>query len=410
MRSSRLEDLALVVDPARKVLADLDPGEVPGRLAAVATQNRPVLVRPLQRRLIDEVDRNEWLREQVAERFDGVVDAEDPLERMAALFLHRPEGWEDDIEDMEKASERSERDEQSERIESLNRCIEGLRTELDSWRNRAKRYRRRAKEAAEQADRRVAAARSEALEQRDEGPIRELQRDNRALRKELERIATEREELGGRLAEVRTELRKERRADRSVESVPVRSAWAALNLLDAARLLDDVVEAFSPESAFREPRAITGAEPFDLPLGTPPDDPAAIEWLLAVERDFLLLVDGYNVAFHLDRIRFNTPDIRRRLEKDLARLKGLARGRPRVALVYDSDQSGDTTRGPGPAGIEIRFTSTGHSADDEILALAAQHGTATVVVSSDRRVREGAQSSGSLGLWSEALAGWMLNS
>ncbi len=408
MQTCRREDLTRVVDLARKVLADLDPDQVPGRLAGIVAQTRPALVIPMQNRLINEVDGNEWLRRRIAEEFDGGVDAEDPLERAAYLFLHRPDGWSDDLREI---SQRSQLAEQATRIEEMANCINDLKTELEDWRNQAKRNRKLANEAAAEAEanRRVAAARAEALRRQDEGSITALRRDNRVLRGDLEASRTEQLALRGRLDEVRAELQRERRAPRLIDRPAAPSAWASLDLVDSARFLDDMVESFSPESSFSE---TTGSveEPLDLPSGVSPDDRSAIEWLLTIERDFVLLVDGYNVGYHLDNSRFSSPDIRRRLENDIARFKNLARGRPRVVLVYDSDQTGVTTRDPGPSGIEIRFTHTGHSADDEILAEAADLGTAAVVVSTDRRVREGAEEFGSLGLWSESMAEWIRNS
>jgi len=398
--------LKRVVDLARKVLADLDPEEIPAPLVRVATQTGRSLVPPLQRRLIVEIDGNEWLRNQVAEKFDGAADTDDPLEKAAALFLHRPDGWEDELGELARRSEQSA---QADLIETMTRRIERLQTELETWRNRAKRNRRLAEKAAAQADRRVAAARAGARGDRASRRVRALERDNRSLRRDLAAANTERQLLRRRLAETREELQRERRTERSTDPVPAPSAWASLDLLGSARLLDDLVGAFSPEPAFEETAALQVERPLDLPMGTPPDDRSAIEWLLTVDREFVLLVDGYNVGYHLDRTRFNSPYVRQRLENDLARLKELAQGRPRVTLVYDSAQSGGTTCDSGPSGIEVRFTSAGHSADDELLTLAADMGPAAVVVSSDRRVREGAQASGSIGLWSEALAGWMLN-
>lgn len=408
MRTHRREDLTRVVDLARKVLADLDRDQIPGRLRSIVAQTRPALAPPLQRRLINEIDGNEWLRNRIADEFDEGVDAEDPLERAAYLFLHRPDGWQDDLREV---SRRSQLVEQADRIEEMANCINDLKTELENWRNRAKRNRKLANEAAAEADRRVAAARTEAR-QDDEERIEELKRENRALRRqleELEELETEYRRLQGRLDEARADLQRERRVRRPPDHVAAPSAWANLGPVDSARFLDDMVESFSPESSFIE-TTTSIEESLDLPAGISPDDRPAIEWLLTIERGFVLLVDGYNVGYHLDESRFNSPDIRRWLENDLARLKNLAQGRPRVVLVYDSGQTGVTTRDPGPSGIEILFTCTGHSADDEILALAADLGTAAVVVSSDRRVREGAEESGSLGLWSESLAAWIRNS
>ena len=394
------------VEVARQVLSDLDPDDIPAGLARVAAQTRPKLVPPLERRLLEEIDRDEWFRDRVAEVFEGSRDSEDPGDETSALFLLRPEGWEVRLDEIARRAADSER---SDRMTGLTRRIAELESELDAWRNRAKRRRREAEQAAAQADRRVAAARAEAREYPESRRRRQLARENRRLSKELAAMTGERDQARRRLADARAELEKRRRVHRPVAPKPTLSAWGELDPVGAARLLDDVATALSPESSFADPVAPAVEHQLCLPGGLAPDDRSAIDWLLSVDRSFVLLVDGYNVGYHLDHARFNSPEIRRRLENDLVRLKALARGRPQVTVVYDSAQTGGTTSDSVAGGIEVRFTSAGHTADDELVHLAARLGRSAVVVSSDRRVREQAQESGSLGLWSEALAGWMLS-
>lgn len=407
MRNRKPGNLALVVAAARKALTDLDQDEVPGAIARVAAQTGRRLVPPLERRLLDEIEGNEWLRDRVTEQFAGSVDAADPYEAAAALFLYRPQGWEGRLEEITRRSQESEH---SDRMARLTQRIDELESELETWRNSAKRFRREAEEAAAKSDRRVAAARAEARTGRGFRRLEILSRENRCLEKELAVVTAQRDEARERLSDTRGELEKERRMERSTTPPPAPSAWADLDPLGAARFLDDVAEALSPTLVFADTAAVPVEDPLGLPRGMAPDDRSAIEWLLTLDRSFAVLVDGYNVAYHVDRARFNTPEIRRRLENDLARFKGLARGRPGVTVVYDSAQSGDTTSDSLAGGVEVRFTSSGHTADDELVALAADLGASAVVVSSDRTVRERAQESGSLGLWSEALAGWILNS
>ena len=395
-----------VVTTARRVLTDLDPDEIPGGLARVAAQTGRRLVPPLERRLLDEIEGNEWFREQVAESFEGSVDAADPQEAAAALFLYRPQGWDGRLEEIARRSAESDHADQ---WTGMVEHIEKLETELAAWRNSAKRFRREAEEAAAKSDRRVAAARAEARSDRDSRRLETLLQENRRLLDGLAEATSELDEVRERLSSARRELEKERRMERSAPSAPSPSAWGDLDVLGAARLLDDVAEALSPSSIFETPVVVAIDYPLRLPKGMAPDDRSAIEWLLTLERSFVLLVDGYNVAFHVDPTRFTSPEIRHRLETDLVRLKGLARGRPGVVVVYDSSQPGDTTLDSAAGGIEIRFTSSGHTADDELLAMAAEMGESAVVVTSDRRVREQAEKWGSLGLWSQALAGWMLN-
>ena len=391
---------------ARQVLSDLDKDDIPAGLARIAAQTRRHLVPPLERRLLEEIDRNVWFRERVAEVFEEAGDSAGPDDEASTLFLLRPEGWEVRLDEIALRRQDSER---SDRIAQLTRRIAELESELETRRNSAKRYRREAEQAAAKADRRVAAERARAGKRRESRRLGVLGKENRRLVRELAAVTGERDETRERLAYTRAELEKQRRIHRSAAPKPAPSAWGELDPVGAARLLDDVARALSPEPSFADPVAMPVEHPLCLPAGLAPDHRSAIEWLLTVERSFEVLVDGYNVGYHIDRARFNSPEIRRRMENDLVRLRALARGRPRVTVVYDSAQTGDITSDSVAGGIEVRFTNAGHTADDEIVDLAALLGRSAVVVSSDRRVREQAQESGSLGLWSEALAGWMLH-
>lgn len=405
MRDRRNVDLARAVEVARQVLSELDGKDIPVGLSRIATQTRPRLVPPLERRLLDEIDRDDWFRERVAEAFEESRDSEDLGDEASELFLLRPEGWEVRLEEIALRTEDAQR---LDRLAQLTRRVDELESELENWRNSAKRYRREADEAAAKADRRVAAARAEVRSQHESRRLGVLERQNRHLGRELAEVVRERDEARQRLVDARAELEKQRRANRAPPPKPAPSAWGELDPVGAARLLDDVAKALTPDPSFADPVATPMEHRLGLPDGLAPDDRAAVEWLLTVDHSFVLLVDGYNLGYHLDHARFNSPEIRRRLENDLVRLKALARGRLQVTVVYDSAQTGGVTSDSVAGGIEVRFTSAGHTADDELVELAARLGRSAVVVSSDRRVREQAQESGSLGLWSEALAGWML--
>ncbi len=404
MRNRRHDGLARVIEVARQVLSDLDPDDIPAGLARIAAQTRRRLVPPLERRLLEEIDRNDWFRERAAEAFEEARDSEDPDGEAAALFLLRPEGWEVRLDEIAQRRLDSER---SDRMAHLTRRIGELESEIESWRNRAKRYRRKADQAAVKADRR-ATERARGRKQRESRRLEELGRENRNLAKELAAVTGELEETRQRLGDARAELAKQRRVQRSAAPKLSPSAWGELDPVGAARLLDDVASALSPEPSFSDPVVTPVEYPLGLPRGLAPDDRSAIDWLLTLDRSFAFLVDGYNVGYHLDHARFNSAEIRRRLENDLVRLKSLARGRPQITVVYDSAQTGDTTRDSVAGGVEVRYTNAGHTADDELVDLARRLGRSAVVVSSDRRVREQAEEAGSLGLWSEALAGWML--
>ena len=70
-----------------------------------------------------------------------------------------------------------------------------------------------------------------------------------------------------------------------------------------------------------------------------------------------------------------------------------------AVVVFDS--SVEEFSAPADRRVRLVFAP---SADEWIIETA---GPATVVVTSDRRVREAAQQSGAIGLWSEALTAWI---
>ena len=178
--------------------------------------------------------------------------------------------------------------------------------------------------------------------------------------------------------------------------------------MDIGRILDEIVEAVRPEAVVALPKRPTEeAPPFALPVGTSPDSGDAVTWLVSHEEPYSLVVDGYNVTFLIKEEGFTETAARDRLNEGLARLRRAAVAPIHVIVVYDSAQSGGVSTSPGPGGIEIRFTEAGHTADEEILNIASGRPTRLAVISTDRRVREGAEEHGALGLWSQALVEWL---
>ena len=396
------------VEAARRALAALEPREVPVPLKRVREQNRPALPLPFERRLLQEIENNEWFRERTAEQFEGSAAESDIEEAAAALFLFRPEGWEEGLEEAARAVEEAR---QADRLEQMARQIEKLESDLEDWRNKAKRHRRMMEEAKKEAGRLVAKAKTEAAEEARRqfgGDLAEQKRENRRLTEELAEAEAELGRQREQLSFTREALDRVRRIQPPPPPDPGPNAWAAREPIESARFLDEVVEAHFPAAAFKEVKPKPQAAPLALPLGVNPSDPAAVEWLLALDRSFSLLVDGYNVGFHVDNDRFHTPVIRNRLETYLTLFKNLAQGWPRVTVVYDSCHSGDTTVDFLGGEIEVMFTSAGRTADDELVSIAAEQKASAVVVSSDKEVQKGAGDAGALVLFSESLAGWIL--
>ena len=397
-----------VVEAARKALADIEPRDTPAPLRKVSVSTQPSLPLPLERRLLREIEDNEWFREQAAEQFEGSAAASEPEERAGALFLFRPEGWKADLAETARSVEAAR---QAGLIKEMTGQIEKLESELEKWRTTAKRYRKTASAAENETGRLVAKARSEAFEKarsRFGGDLAEQKRENRRLEEELAAAEEELDQQRERLSFTREALDKVRRSQPPPPPDPGPNAWADREPIESARFLDEVVEAHFPSSTFREPKPERAVIPLALPPGVSPSAPPAVECLLALDRPFSLLVDGYNVGFHIDNHRFHSPVIRNRLETYLTLFKNLARGWPRVTVVYDSSCSGDTTVDYLGGEIEVMFTSAGRSADDELVSMAAEQGESAVVVSSDKEIQKKAGESGSLVLYSEALAGWIL--
>ena len=392
----------------RKALRDLDPDEVPAVLRRIAGQSGRRLPPPLARKLAERLDEDEWLRGKAAEAgYDLDPDSPDPARAVSALFLRRPEGWE---ERAREAAEHRAGGAQQALVLNLKRTITDLEQQLEAAREKAKAAQQRAQAADVEAERKAGAARGaiEAARLAEREAVDELRRDHQVLTERCQRLVGDLDEAGDRISTLRDELLRARRAGKEQTTSTDPQAWAPRDPLEVARMLDEITEAVRPAAVVTDP-TVTNDEspPFVLPAGVSPDQPDAISWLASYEEPFSLVVDGYNVTFLLDEERFTDPAVRDRLNEGLARFRRGAAAPTRVIVVYDSAQAGGVTAGTGPGGIEVRFTEAGFTADEAILAIASHPPARLAVVSTDRRVREGAEEHRALGLWSEALVAWL---
>jgi len=405
-----LEMFGPAIDAARATLRQLDADEIPAPLVRISRQTGRSLAPPMARRVIEEINDNEWFRARIVDDWD-TADPESGLPTLAAsaLFVLRPDGWEARLAELRAAGEQrmAERE-----VRRVAKRVGELEEELTACRRKAKRAQRVAELAMAEAEHRLTAARSATRSDRsgEAEEIASLNRERSGLQAQIESVTAELAETKERLTAVRRELLRERRADRPPERPPARSLWSELDPIDRARLLDEVVLAFAPDTIVDEPALPFTDSTLSLPTGVAPDSREAIEWLMSLERPITLLVDGYNVTYLLDAPAFASATVRHRLNGELARFRRGAAARHRVVVVYDSDQTGGITTETGAGGIEVRFTTEGHLADDEILTLATELGGTAVVISTDRRVREGSEHVGALGLWGQALAGWIAGS
>jgi predicted RNA-binding protein with PIN domain len=402
------ELLQPAIKAARKAFRDLDPDEVPAVLRRIAAQSGRRLPPPLARKLAERLDEDEWLREKTAEAgTDLDPDSPDPARAVSALFLLRPEGWEDRARE---AAEHRATGAQQALAQTLKRTIADLEHQLEAAREKAKAAQQRAQAAEIDAERKAQAARGgiEVARAEERAAVDGLRRDHDALLERYQRLVDDLEEAGDRITSLRDELLRARRAGRDAAQSTGPQMWATRDPVDIARMLDEIVEAVRPDAVVvGTQEAVEDAPAFALPVGVSPDQREAMAWLMAHEEPYSLVVDGYNVTFLLDEDGFTEMAARDRLNEGLARFRRAATAPVQVIVVYDSAQSGGVTSTKGPGGIEIRFTEAGHTADEEILATALQTPARLAVVSTDRRVREGAEESGALGLWSQALVAWL---
>lgn len=218
-------------------------------------------------------------------------------------------------------------------------------------------------------------------------------RQRQRLEEELRRLEDEVARLG-RAAEAASEQPTgPERPDQLVEAASqvaeaLEQAAAALRLAVAGPAPAPLAPAPgpAPPASLRRP---TGAHPARglpsgrarprLPAGMNPDTPEGLTALL--REGVTLLVDGYNAV--LDREGMVH---RQALVRSLA---GLLRGtRTHARAYFDGVEQGEYREGA----VDVVFTASDEEADDAILGHVASlpRDRAVVVVSSDRRVREGA--------------------
>jgi YacP-like NYN domain len=384
------------VDAARRALRDMEQEDVPASLHRVARSTARRLPPPLARSLAEALDGDVWLRDKALEAWpEADPDHATPRQSASALFLLRPNGWEERLEGIAAAEEELS---QAGTVEALRARLERMETDLRSAREKAKAEGDRAESAEAEAARAKSRARktvvpAPALETRH---AEEVERRLADLQRELD-------EADERINRLREDLLKARRAAREtpVEAPP--SAFARRHPRETARLLDDLTAALRPAASAEEEEPEPPAAPVAFPTAVPPDKADAIDWLLKQTEPLTLVVDGYNLSFLMEEpAEFASPDARERLVARLARLRRMAMAPLRVIAVFDTrnDPSSDRRRG----GIEVRFAASG---DDEVVRLAESIDGTVVAVSNDREVRERAAAVGALTFWSSAVADWL---
>ncbi len=379
------------IEAARRALREMEASEVPAKLRRVVASSARNLPRPLESGLMDAIDEYEWLRDKALEKLPEDV-AGPPR-----WYLERPDLWEEDL--AAAATERAAGSEQRQ-VDKLTQEVLDLIEQRDQAREKAKAL--RAVLELERAEHRDVVT---SLKQGRKVPVRPLADDRRQVEGlEAENQRLERLVVGQqtRLDKTRAELLRSRRATApNDDSANVRSN----DPVSLARQLDRFAAAALPDAVVIHTTSTLGSPPvadvLSLPPGIAPDAPSAIDYLLTRVEPMWVIVDGYNVSYHLDAAGFSTPAARTKVANGLTRLRARATGKIRVTIVWDSSEQ--ATEGPAVAGIERKFVP---DADEEVRRLSHEANGLVVVISTDREVHAGV-ASGTLVLWSEAFADWM---
>jgi predicted RNA-binding protein with PIN domain len=399
--------LAGAIEAGRAALRDLDRDDVPAGLKRVAAHTGGRLPPPLGASLLEALDDEEWFRDKAAEKLAEPIEADDP----ARLFLQRPAGWWTELAAAVAVTAVADEEQRADRAQQQ---VELLRSKVEESKRKLNDARRRERTSVGELKAQLGATRKQlkAAVAASGGDTSTLEQSLAEVQRRLREAEAARAEVQEMLAEQRVRLRRLRRERAEAERKARRGGATSFggDAIDMARTLDQMAAGVRVAGRrAEEPPNVESAEPspaLGLPAGLAPDSPDAVTWLVGSGSAFSLVVDGYNVLFHLDRGDFSTGLARQRLAQELGRLKREA-GTARVIVVYDSALPGGRRARPTPGGIDVRFAEEDRLADEEVILLAAELEGAVVVVSSDREVREGAEAVGALALWSEALVGWI---
>jgi len=397
---------------------------------------------PVRRALEDD----EELRARVAAAMN-----EDVVGRVPWLWLTRPDGWEALVEEAlqeegggDEAGDAAVRPSELERrLATVEKAARRAQADLGVARQEAERARadltaerdeRRAVEArlakqearAAHADEEVTALRrrlEQALVERDQA-VEELQAARShlvALDEALRAAEAARDRLVARVAALEGAATPTPELDHAGLAVAIERAGQAAAVLgtalgDAARLLvsaappvpgpgpgpGETAPSSTPvthpvptpgsASAGEAPRPVR-RRPVPLPGGVFDDSPQAAEHLVRVP-GAVLVVDGYNVT-KTAWPELPPPEQRSRLLDALETLA--ARCGPEPVVVFDG---ADVEARPVPTAprqrVRVRFSPPGVEADDVVVAMVDElpADRPVVVVSSDRRVRDGARARG----------------
>lgn len=404
--------MALVV--ARRDIASTDAAPPPASIRPLLRFRGRLTGRAVNT-LVGALDADADLRGRVAE-----IATEDGVGRAGWLYVHRPDGWADELATLDEAeAERAEQHRTDADERSAQRRVVQLEHAADELRGRL-----------ESHDEELARARSELEEERS--ARREAQRSADRLRSAADAAVAQRDQAVADLVAARSEsderLAKLRRAESELARLAMsRQRWAdpvEAAVADARAALGEAGAALDVAAARLRPPEVPldaassskGATskggmaptarrvPIRLQRGAIDGTIEATDQLLRAP-GVQVLVDGYNVTMegwpHLDA--------RTQRERLVSLLTAVsARSGADVAVVFDGDDDGARPSVSSPLAVRVHYSPHDVEADAVLIAMAhdAPPERAVVVVSSDKRVGDGVRRVGANVVSSSALLAW----
>ena len=400
--------LERTVELVKAGLRESPPVEAPRQIRPVLRFSR-LPDRALQT-VASVLDTDIELRQRVLAAFDADASRAD-IGRTGVLFVERPEGWEDELDQLvatavahnAKAGEEANDRRATRRLAAMEEEARVLSAALEATRGQVAELSgalaaERAARAMASAELDEARARISQLERERDAAHRRaatVDRDLVALRRELDEERRDRD------------AHAERAARRHVDDIAPSwratlddAAAAARDLLGAlSRAADalDAVPAVPPAdvkpaeatSATTQPRR----RPAPVPAGLMADSPETAEHLVRLP-GVTLIIDGYNASLRAwDDLPLE--EQRRRLVDAAEELA--ARTGATITVVFDgAADTASVVPVRRRQAVDVRFTPSHIEADDAILDLvdALPAARTVLVASDDRRVRAGSERRG----------------
>ena len=379
------------------------------------------LPEPALERVREALD-DDAFRLRVAEKVDTSA-----LSEGSRLLLERPDGWADALDVLiEESVGNADSETHSERVAELTARAEEAEAAVAGHVRRHSELSRRLEEAEAQLQDRegsIAALRTRVSEL--EADLEGRRADHAETIRQLteakglaERRLSELRELRASAAEQKHTVESQQTPGDTQRGAPERARLAG-SLAEAARTVGELRTLLGD---LGQELGIDVVEPTDAPRGSGPgarrratgsrsapgpgsrrrapgpgrglvlDSPEGLSEMLN-RAGLLVLVDGYNVSMEGWPAQ-NIADQRRSLISVLGHLQ--TRSAAEIQVVFDGAFAGERPVVDAPLPVRVHFTQAGLEADDRLLEFveSAAPDLGILVVSSDRRVRDGARDRG----------------